>query len=318
MAISAMPLPAARGHRLRLVLAAIVITILMTIIAAQAMWRMIFPAHVEPAPEVKPYAGPVSLPQPGVPAAAAAPQAAPEPKTPPPAPPPAKKATMPKDRLGEVALRVEPVEIRPPGYRDGRRGRLGEGCALRPGSSMEIALETRVNTEQGGPIVARVVSPVLSPDPGYRGKVLVPAGAQLVGEVRKDGSMTLQDRRAPILWTQMTSATGFGGNPSVSTVDLGRAAGSDASGQAGMGGEVEIRWGNAILAGILTTVFNVGQRGALPNDNAQVDAYQREVSGTLGRFGAQVLEKTLPWEPIITIEAGTLGRLYVNETLRLC
>ena len=79
MAISAMPLPAARGHRLRLVLAAIVITILMTIIAAQAMWRMIFPAHVEPAPEVKPYAGPVSLPQPGVPAAAAAPQAVPEP-----------------------------------------------------------------------------------------------------------------------------------------------------------------------------------------------------------------------------------------------
>ena len=72
-------------HRVRLVLAAIVITILVTIIAAQAMWRLVFPARVEPVPEVKPYQGPVSLPQPGPPAAAATPQAAPEPKTAPPA-----------------------------------------------------------------------------------------------------------------------------------------------------------------------------------------------------------------------------------------
>lgn len=114
MAISAVPLPAARGHRLRLVLAAFVITILVTIIAAQAMWRIIFPTEVEPAPEVKPYEGPVTLPQPGVPAAAAAPQTAPEPKTPPPAPPPAKKAAMPRERLGVVALRVDPVEIARP------------------------------------------------------------------------------------------------------------------------------------------------------------------------------------------------------------
>ncbi|MBL8586027.1 MAG: TrbI/VirB10 family protein [Bradyrhizobiaceae bacterium] len=318
MAISAIPLPAARGHRLRLVLAAIIIAILMTIIGAQAMWRVIVPREAKEPPEIKPYHGPVILPQPGVPAAAAAPQAAPEPKTSPPPPPPVKKATLPRERLGDVALRMEPVEVRPPEYRDGRRVKLGEGCALRPGSSMEIALETRVNTEQGGPVVARVVSPVLSPDPGYRNKVLVPAGAQLTGEVRKDGSLTLQDRRAPIVWTQLTSPVGFGGDSSVNTVDLGHALGSDASGQAGMGGDVEMRWGNAIMAGVLTTVFNVGQRGALPNSNAQIDAYQREVSGTLGQFGNQVLEKTLPWEPVITIEAGTLGRLYINETLRLC
>lgn len=318
MAISALPLPSARGRRLRLVLIGILIVILLTIVGAQAVWRTMFATPVKEPAEVKAYAGPVSLPEPKAPAAALEGRPAAEPRTPPPPPAPAKKATMPRERLGEVALRVEPVEIKPPQYRDGRRVRLGEGCALRPGSSVEIALETKINTEQGGPIVARVVSDVPSPDPGYRNKVLIPAGTQLVGEVSRDGPMSLQNRRAPVVWTQMTSPVGFGGEPSIRTVDLGRALGSDASGQAGMGGEVEMRWGTAITAGILTTVFNVAQRGALPNSNAQIDVYQRESSGTLGRFGNQVLEKTLPWEPIIVIEPGTLGRLYVNETLRLC
>jgi type IV secretory pathway VirB10-like protein len=216
-------------------------------------------------------------------------------------------------RLGGFSWRAS-VELVPAGYRDGRVEMLGEGCALRPGASVIPAvLLTAVNSEIPGQVIASVMSNVYSPDAGYENKVLIPSGTRAVGVVDKGprGELTFDRRRIDIAWTDMTL-------PSGRQIFLGRAFDASVDGSAGTGGVVEHRYGELVLFATLSTVFNVLQRGAFAGDNAFVADAQRETSRTLGDIGETVLERSLDWEPVIKIPAGTQVRIMVNETLQVC
>jgi len=216
-------------------------------------------------------------------------------------------------RLGGFSWRAS-VELEPAGYRDGRVEMLGEGCALRPGASVIPAvLLTAVNSEIPGQVIASVMSNVYSPDAGYENKVLIPAGTRAVGVVDKGprGELTFDRRCIDIAWTDMTL-------PSGRQVFLGRAFDASVDGSAGTGGVVEHRYGELVVFATLSTVSNVLQRGAFAGDNAFVADAQRETSRTLGDIGETVLERSLDWEPVIRIPAGTQVRIMVNETLQVC
>jgi type IV secretory pathway VirB10-like protein len=216
-------------------------------------------------------------------------------------------------RLGGFSWQAS-VELEPAGYRDGRVEMLGEGCALRPGASVVPAvLLTAVNSEIPGQVIASVMSNVYSPDAGYENKVLIPAGTRAVGVVDKGarGELTFDRRRIDIAWTDMTL-------PSGRQVFLGRAFDASVDGSAGTGGVVEHRYGELVLFATLSTVFNVLQRGAFTGNNAFIADAQRETSRTLGDVGETVLERSLDWEPVIKIPAGTQVRIIVNETLQVC
>jgi type IV secretory pathway VirB10-like protein len=102
-------------------------------------------------------------------------------------------------------------------------------------------------------------------------------------------------------------------------VSLGEAAGMDAAGSMGVGGEVRMRWGELLAAAALVTVFDVAQRGAVGDGGA---SFPREAAAAAGRnvgdLGEDVTERVLRWEPEILIRAGTQIRIAPARTVRVC
>jgi hypothetical protein len=208
-----------------------------------------------------------------------------------------------------IAWNVKTPEIGMDWYLDGRRPQLGRGCALRPGATiLEAKLITEIRSEIGGQAIAEVMSDVYDVD-GI-GRLLIPAGTRVVG-LYKRGGLDFQDRRLDFVWTEMTF-------PSGKQVALGEAAGMDAAGAMGVGGQVRARWGELIATAALVTIFDAAQRGAVRNDNVTIDSLQRSASGTAGELGEEVTRRMLDWEPDILIRAGTQIRISPQKTIRVC
>jgi len=121
-------------------------------------------------------------------------------------------------------------------YLDGRRPQLAPGCALRPGATIIAAkLVTEIRSEIGGQAIAEVMSDVFDVDGA--GRVLIPQGTRVVG-LYKRGGLDFQDRRLDFVWAEMTFPDGR-------QLTLGEAAGMDAAGAMGVGGEVQDTVGRA-------------------------------------------------------------------------
>jgi hypothetical protein len=225
----------------------------------------------------------------------------------PPQPPASEKRSHAPPKA--IAWNVKSPEMAMDWYLDGRRPQLGKGCALRPGATiLEAKLLTEIRSEIGGQAIAEVMSDVYDVD-GV-GRLLIPAGARVVG-LYKRGGLDFQDRRLDFVWTEITF-------PSGKQVALGEAAGMDAAGTMGVGGEVHTRWGELLATAALVTIFDAAQRGAVRNDNVTIDNLQRSASDTAGEMGQEVTRRMLDWEPDILIRAGTQLRIAPQKTIRVC
>jgi type IV secretory pathway VirB10-like protein len=214
-------------------------------------------------------------------------------------------------RLASVKWSGAEVKVETAGYRDGRVPMFAEGCALRPGWVIPATLWTAVNSEIPGQVIAQVDSPIYSGDDGYEDKILIPSGTRVVGMVDKPQALSFDRRRLNIAWTDMTL-------PGGRQIHLGRAFNASVDGSGGVGGHVEHRGGALFVYAVLTTVFNVAQRSSISGDDSIMVDVQNETSSTLGEVGEDVLERSLDWEPVITIPASTLIKVLVNETLQVC
>ena len=250
---------------------------------------------------------------------ASQPAAVPEPAPPPP-PLPARIEQEPATRRAglrhqepglptQIAFDVQ-VQAQPDlsWFADGRRPKLAEGCALRPGASIIPAvLETTIQSEVPGQVIASVSEDVLDAD-GV-GRLLIPQGTKVVGLYRDE--LEFQSRRMGIVWTELTMPDG-------TQLDLVDANGMDAAGSMGMGGEVTTRWGDLIATAALLTIFDGIQRTAVESGNAWVNGFQAGASLNAGRLGKQVTERVLDWKPTIRIPAGTQVRISPAKTLQVC
>ena len=193
-------------------------------------------------------------------------------------------------------------------FADGRRPRLAQGCALRPGASIIPAvLETTIQSEVPGQVIASVSEDVFDAD-GV-GRLLIPQGTKVVGLYRDE--LAFQSRRMGIVWTELTMPDGT----QLALVD---ANGMDAAGSMGMGGEVTTRWGDLLATAALLTIFDGIQRTAIDSGNAWVNGFQQGASLNAGRLGKQVTERVLDWQPTIRIPAGTQVRISPAKTLQVC
>jgi hypothetical protein len=233
-------------------------------------------------------------------------------EVPAPAPPrePPRPAPEPPRRPKALSWKVSTEGQGLDWYVDGRRPRLAEGCALRPGATIvEAVLLTTVQSEVAGQAIAEVTSDVYDVD--GLGRLLVPAGTRVVGAYKR-GGLEFQRRRLDFAWTEMTL-------PGGRQVNLGEAAGMDAAGSMGVGGQVRVRWGELLATAALVTVFDVAQRGAVGDSGA---SFPREAAAAAGRnagdLGEDVAERALRWEPEILVRAGTQLRISPQKTIRVC
>lgn len=249
------------------------------------------------------------------------PPAPPVPGTAPPPPPLAKTAPPQRQAVANARSR-EPLQIafdikasgKEPDmswYTDGTRPHLADGCALRPGASVISAvLDTVIKSEVSGPVIATVSEDVHSVDAGHYDEVIVPAGTKLFGNYNSE-RLDFQSRRMGMVWTEATLPDG-------TQISLADAAGMDVAGSNGVGGTVTTHWGQVIAVAALFTIFDAGQRGAVANENAYIDALQQSASYNASRVGKTVVERMLDWKPSIEIPAGTQVKVAVGKTVRVC
>jgi type IV secretory pathway VirB10-like protein len=243
-----------------------------------------------------------------------------QPPAPPPAPPPKEQPPKVQARPAAAAPRL-PTRIawdaKPSGepdmawFRDGRRPMLAKGCALRPGATViKAALVTAVASEVAGQAVAQVTEDVYDAD-GV-GRLLIPQGTRVVGVYKSARAMTFDRERLDFGWTEMTLPDG-------TQIDLGQADGADASGAAGVGGEVTTPWGNVIATAALLSVFDaMATVPAATTGDPVANAIATSVGRSTSDVGREVTRRSLGIEPKISIPAGTPVTIWPRQTVRVC
>jgi type IV secretory pathway VirB10-like protein len=222
-------------------------------------------------------------------------------------------------------IAYKPTEPTPSYMLDGRRPVEAWGCAIRAGVNViHATFNDDVRWDMGGPISATVTENVYSYEALARGekRTLIPAGATLVG-VAADPTQLKRgmDLAAGPTWTEVnfTDTTGI-----TRSINLFDAAGAGAGGINGIGGEVDARWRQLILASVFYTVLdvissiniNVNTGG---DSGDTVSSASMNVGGSsAASIGQEVVKSILDWRPIILTKKGTAVTVKPIRAVRVC
>lgn len=179
--------------------------------------------------------------------------------------------------------------------------------AILAGSTIAAALITGFSSDVPGQVVAQVTEDVFDTVTGRTR--LIPQGARLIGDY--DARIARGQTRAHILWTRLILPDGR-------SIDLDRMNATDGSGASGVTGKVDNHWGSVLRAGLLSTLFGVGNELAdRGGDDAIADAIRDSSGETIGRAGDRIVERELQIQPTITVRPGARIRLLVSRDLVL-
>ena len=179
--------------------------------------------------------------------------------------------------------------------------------AILAGSTIAAALVTGLSSDVPGQAIAQVTEDVFDTVTGRTR--LIPQGARLIGDY--DARIAHGQTRAHILWTRLILPDGR-------SIDLGRMSATDGSGASGVAGKVDNHWGSILRAGLLSTLFGVGNELADGGgDDAIADAIRDSSGETIGRAGDRIVERQLQIQPTITIRPGARIRVLVSRDLML-
>lgn len=185
------------------------------------------------------------------------------------------------------------------------------GRAVRAGTSIQVLLETGINSDLPGSIAATVLADVRDSETGRN--ILVPRGTKVIGKYVDE--VEFGQRRVGVAWHRLV----FPDGASATLGDKGM-LGTDKAGFAGATGEVDAHWGNVILSTIITTMLGAASSATATSGNTD-DGYgddvarsgSREAQRTIGR----VIDKTLNVAPTITVQPGSEVSIFVERDLVL-
>jgi hypothetical protein len=182
---------------------------------------------------------------------------------------------------------------------------------LAAGTLIPALLETEVNSDLPGPLLAQVSRDVY--DFAQR-TVVLPRGTRLLG--RYDNRVAVGQRRLLVVWTRMTLPDG-------TSFELPGLPGTDAAGAAGLGARVENHllrlFGDALLLSLLAAGADLSQP-ANPNLTLAPSAgsvASAAVGQQLADVGVQLVHRDLAIQPTLRLAAGTAFTVFVNGDLPL-
>ena len=206
----------------------------------------------------------------------------------------------PADAFGLPASSL-PVAFHPPAPR----------TTLAAGTLIPALLETEVNSDLPGPLLAQVSRDVYDL---RQTTVVVPRGSRLLG--RYDNRIAVGQRRLLIAWTRLTLPDG-------SSFDLPGLPGTDAAGAAGLTADVQNHllrlFGDALLLSLLAAGADLSQP-ASPNLTLAPTAgsvASAAVGQQLADVGLQLVHRDLAVQPTLRLAAGTPFTVFVNGDLPL-
>lgn len=192
---------------------------------------------------------------------------------------------------------VHPARLSPPAAR----------TILQAGAIIPAALQTGLNSDVPGRVVATVTTPVRDSLTGAY--LLIPQGARLIGAYQD--SVNYGDRRIRIVWTRLVLPNGW-------SIELAGLEASDVSGAAGLPAKVDDHLDRvavtSVLSGALSTAANAAQdRESTAFAQSVGDAAAQEAA----RVGGRIVDRELSVRPTLRVPAGAPVRVLVSRDLVL-
>lgn len=181
---------------------------------------------------------------------------------------------------------------------------------LRAGTLISARLETAINSDAPGPVLARVLRDVL--DSGTGSQVLIPAGAQLLGSV--SNQLAYGEGRVLVAFDRLSFPGGSYRLPGLE--------GLETSGARGLADQVDRHlWPTLGRAALLATV-GAGFQLSQPDRSDRTGLSSAEVVAAqlgleLGRVAEQILSQGLSRRPTVRIRAGERFYVYLPHDLSL-
>jgi type IV secretion system protein VirB10 len=188
---------------------------------------------------------------------------------------------------------------------------LGEN-ALWIGTMIPGILETAINTDLPGHVLARVTQNIYDSQTGRF--LLIPQGTLLVA--RYNNSVSYAQNRVQIVWDTLIRPDGF-------QIDLEGANGTDRAGMSGQEAAYHENWFEYVKAAGIISLFSVANAKIV--DTANKNSSSPETSSNIAQanmqffnqLGGDLISRAMSIQPTLTVENGTLVNIMLNKTLYL-
>jgi type IV secretion system protein VirB10 len=175
------------------------------------------------------------------------------------------------------------------------------------GSIIPAALQTELNSDLPGRVIAQVTAPVYDSVTGAH--LLVPQGSRLIGSY--DSATTYGDRRLLLVWNRLILPNGW-------SINLQGMDGADVSGAAGVRDRVDNHLGRLTGAIALSAVVSDIANEAESDDE---ESFGRSVGDAAAqeaaRSGGRIIDRELSVRPTLRVRVGAPVRLLVTRDIRL-
>jgi len=185
------------------------------------------------------------------------------------------------------------------------------GIYLGAGTLIPAVLLTGINSDLPGMITAQVAEPIYDTVTGKH--VLIPQGSTLIGEY--DSRITFGQERVLFVWTRVRFPNG-------SSLNLDGMPGTDLSGYAGVGDQVDNHWWRlakgVVLGSILGAAAQQSYGGGLSAANPSLG--QLAAAGAaqnINNAGQQIVQKNLQVQPTLVIRPGQRVAVFVTKDITL-
>lgn len=185
---------------------------------------------------------------------------------------------------------------------------------IQAGTVIQAILVTGIESTIAGTIVAQVRRDLYDTVTGRH--LLIPKGSKLLGEY-DSRSIGYGQRRIAIWFTRIICPNG-------TSILLGRPAGVDSLGQAGVEGSVDNHWARIIGAATISTLLSVGT-SVWANESSSTTSYQRTTGQNVGagaaqgfsEVGNQLTSKAMGMAPTISLPVGYQFNVVVKKDMVL-
>ena len=179
------------------------------------------------------------------------------------------------------------------------------------GTIVPGVLETSINTDLPGNILARVTQNVYDSQTGRN--LLIPQGSVLVA--RYNSSVSYAQSRVQIVWDTLIRPDGF-------QLELEGANGVDRAGMSGQAARYNEHWFEYLKAAGIVTMFSIAnsrmtETAAKYAESAQAASIAESNSALVNQIGGNMVARAMNIQPTLTVENGTLINIMLNKTLYL-
>ncbi|MDR1909479.1 MAG: TrbI/VirB10 family protein [Spirochaetaceae bacterium] len=190
-------------------------------------------------------------------------------------------------------------------------GRYTGDLSLWPGTVIPAVLETAINTDLPGGVIARVTRNVYDSRTGRN--LLIPQGSVLVA--RYNSSVSYAQHRVQIVWDTLIRPDGL-------QADLGGMNGVDRRGMAGQEAEYHENWFEYLKAAGIITMFSIAnakmtEEAAKYASDTTASAIAQANSEFVNEAGGNIVSRAMGVQPTLTVENGTQVNVMLSRTVSL-